>query len=202
MKAIFLILPLSICSNLSLSQTNSSLNDLQRKRNQLIEQKATIEDSIAIIDIKINALLRKSSSVKSGDFISIQLEQVGKLRDKPDPIKGDIITVIPIHARIKLISYSKDYFLVEYKNVTGYLNELYIPNDLPEVIEFKKRFAKTSTIYSSPSYNTSPTYQLPSKANSSGSGCASTQCWGTTKKGGRCRNRTTNCSGYCYLHGG
>ena len=28
----------------------------------------------------------------------------------------------------------------------------------------------------------------------------STQCTGTTKKGARCRNRTTNSSGRCYLH--
>jgi len=29
---------------------------------------------------------------------------------------------------------------------------------------------------------------------------ASSQCTGTTKKGARCRNRTTNSSGRCYLH--
>lgn len=29
---------------------------------------------------------------------------------------------------------------------------------------------------------------------------AAVQCSGLTKKGARCRNRTTNASGYCYLH--
>jgi len=29
---------------------------------------------------------------------------------------------------------------------------------------------------------------------------AAQQCTGTTKKGARCRNRTTNASGRCYLH--
>lgn len=29
---------------------------------------------------------------------------------------------------------------------------------------------------------------------------AAVQCKGTTKKGLRCKNRTTNASGYCYLH--
>lgn len=28
----------------------------------------------------------------------------------------------------------------------------------------------------------------------------STQCMGTTKKGARCRNKTTNANGYCHLH--
>lgn len=32
------------------------------------------------------------------------------------------------------------------------------------------------------------------------SGATSTQCTGTTKKGARCRNRTTNSNGRCYLH--
>jgi len=30
--------------------------------------------------------------------------------------------------------------------------------------------------------------------------CPTVQCSGTTKKGDRCRNKTTNCSGRCHLH--
>ncbi len=33
-----------------------------------------------------------------------------------------------------------------------------------------------------------------------GSGCSAVQCSGTTQKGLRCKNRTTNCSGRCYHH--
>lgn len=29
---------------------------------------------------------------------------------------------------------------------------------------------------------------------------AAVQCKGTTKKGSRCKNQTTNASGYCYQH--
>lgn len=29
---------------------------------------------------------------------------------------------------------------------------------------------------------------------------AAVQCKGTTKKGARCRNMTTNINGYCHLH--
>lgn len=32
------------------------------------------------------------------------------------------------------------------------------------------------------------------------SGGEASQCMGTTKKGSRCRNRTTNANGYCHLH--
>lgn len=31
---------------------------------------------------------------------------------------------------------------------------------------------------------------------------AASQCLGMTKKGARCRNKTNNRSGYCYLHEG
>ena len=30
--------------------------------------------------------------------------------------------------------------------------------------------------------------------------CNSVQCSGTTQAGERCKNRTKNCCGYCYLH--
>lgn len=39
-------------------------------------------------------------------------------------------------------------------------------------------------------------------SSSSSSGCSSRQCYGSTKKGGRCRNMTRNCNGYCWRHGG
>jgi len=38
------------------------------------------------------------------------------------------------------------------------------------------------------------------KTKSNQSGTTSTQCTGTTKKGTRCRNKTTNSSGRCHLH--
>ena len=41
----------------------------------------------------------------------------------------------------------------------------------------------------------------PKKSTYSKSGSSSTQCTGTTQKGARCRKRTTNSNGRCYLHG-
>lgn len=40
----------------------------------------------------------------------------------------------------------------------------------------------------------------PTNTTYSSSSGAATQCTGTTQKGARCRNRTTNSSGRCYLH--
>ena len=38
------------------------------------------------------------------------------------------------------------------------------------------------------------------RSKSSKSSSGSTQCTGTTKKGARCRNKTTNTNGRCHLH--
>jgi hypothetical protein len=39
-----------------------------------------------------------------------------------------------------------------------------------------------------------------SSTTKSGSSTSSSQCYGTTQKGLRCKNRTTNSNGRCYLH--
>lgn len=47
-----------------------------------------------------------------------------------------------------------------------------------------------------------PAVQRKHASTEVGSGCASQQCKGSTKKGRRCRNNTKSCNGYCYRHGG
>lgn len=49
-------------------------------------------------------------------------------------------------------------------------------------------------------YRSESSYKSSSYKRSSKSECSSTQCVGRTKKGRRCKKRTTNCSGRCYLH--
>jgi len=44
------------------------------------------------------------------------------------------------------------------------------------------------------------TYKTPTKKYKSKSKCSTRQCSGRTKKGSRCRKKTTNCSGRCHLH--
>lgn len=44
------------------------------------------------------------------------------------------------------------------------------------------------------------TYKPSTKKYKSNSKCSTRQCSGRTKKGNRCRNKTTNCSGRCHLH--
>ena len=52
--------------------------------------------------------------------------------------------------------------------------------------------------YSSSSSSSSG-YSSDGSSSSSG-GCPTVQCSGTTQKGLRCKNKTTNCGGRCYHH--
>jgi hypothetical protein len=69
----------------------------------------------------------------------------------------------------------------------------------------KKNTQATETVstnsYSTPIKTTPKRTRSYSSSNNS-SGCSSRQCYGSTKKGGRCRNMTTSCNGYCWRHGG
>lgn len=55
--------------------------------------------------------------------------------------------------------------------------------------------------YSAP-IRTTPKRTRYYSSNNNSRGCPSRQCYGSTKKGARCRNITTSCNGYCWRHGG
>lgn len=60
--------------------------------------------------------------------------------------------------------------------------------------------ASSTTPSSSNAIPLSPGYPTTPKASSSSQGCSSVQCSGTTQKGARCKNMTTNCNGRCHYH--
>ena len=48
--------------------------------------------------------------------------------------------------------------------------------------------------------NSSGSNSLTPLPKSSGTGCTTVQCSGTTQKGLRCKNKTANCNGRCHYH--
>lgn len=123
---------------------------------------------------------------------------------------------IPAKQIVKLTKRSdtKSFAVIKYKVYVGYvpvyhlklpakidvlekkLKELmgdeYYPVAPPEATTNTTPSTSKPQSYSAPS----PTYSSPNKTKE----CSSVQCSGTTVKGGRCKNRTTNCNGRCYLH--
>lgn len=64
-----------------------------------------------------------------------------------------------------------------------------------------KTYVDRSYCHIEPVTKTTPTYEpsttYPPKSTTK---CNTVQCSGNTKKGTRCQNKTTNCSGRCHLH--
>lgn len=77
------------------------------------------------------------------------------------------------------------FYKVKYKEHIGYVSKNFLTRTRP-----------TKTTYSSPL----PTYKPSTRSMTKTVDCRTVQCSGTTKKGARCRNMTTNCSGRCHLH--
>lgn len=106
-------------------------------------------------------------------------------RKKPH-IDSSKLKDIPNYVVLKILKKIGNYYEVVLNDTTGY-----IP------IAFVKKYTPPPEIdYSLPDNSSSSS----SSYNSSSKGCSSSQCSGTTKRGARCRNTTTNCSGRCYLH--
>lgn len=114
-------------------------------------------------------------------YVSIQAD----LREERS-VTSKIIIIIESGDEIYIVDNSDVVFYkVKYKEHTGYVSKNLLTKTRP-----------TKSIYSSPS----PTYTPSTRSTTKTADCRTVQCSGTTKKGARCRNMTTNCSGRCHLH--
>ncbi|MBI5372554.1 MAG: hypothetical protein HZA79_11085 [Sphingobacteriales bacterium] len=125
-----------------------------------------------------------------------------------------IIVVIVLGLGIKLCTNKKEssntYTPTNFIDTVATLKDSTLNNKPTATTKKKKKNKKnknsqaTETVstnsYSTPITTSKKTRSYSSSSNSSG--CSSRQCYGSTKKGGRCRNMTTSCNGYCWRHGG
>lgn len=97
-------------------------------------------------------------------------------------------------------------FLIVYpkpRQDTSYILELLSSNPADKIPELKLVTATSKNnavriAHKTRVDNTSPARTYSRR--SSGAGCSTVQCSGTTQKGYRCRRMTTSCSGHCYQH--
>ena len=81
----------------------------------------------------------KSEKTTSNDHISLgnsKTIMVSKLRNKPY-VYGDVLVQIPKGAKIYIIKKENDYWLVQYGNLIGYLNEMYLQSYSTQNINYK-----------------------------------------------------------------
>jgi hypothetical protein len=114
-------------------------------------------------------------------YVSIQAD----LREERS-VTSKTIIIIESGDEILIVDNSDIVFYkVKYKEHTGYVSKNFLTKTRP-----------TKPNYSSPS----PTYTPSTRSTPKTADCRTVQCSGTTKKGARCKNSTTNCSGRCHLH--
>lgn len=101
---------------------------------------------------------------------------------KDKNLSAQIVTIIEKDEEVLILERSDvSFYKVKYKDYEGYVSK----TNLTKLKPVKHNYLSPLSTYS---------------ADGDANNCRSVQCSGTTKKGGRCKNTTTNCSGRCYLH--
>jgi hypothetical protein len=116
----------------------------------------------------------------------------------PQRAPNSLISKIPSSAKLYVFSYleNNNTYEVYYNRQHGYVPASQVEaNEL--LVALKKAQSATSPKTNTNQSSTSP---IKTSSYSSGSNCPSVQCTGRTKKGDRCKNRTTNCNGRCHTH--
>ena len=142
------------------------------------------------------------------------MDKIIELSDKIDNIAN-------INEKIKLLKTLNEMIEIEKKNLNSINNTSHIKTKIP--IKYKKmsidelekltnldffpelqddleaRLEKNSSV-NSWDWKIVSTHSSAKKSSNSTGNSDAIQCSGTTKKGLRCKNRTKNSSGRCYLH--
>ncbi|RKF04652.1 hypothetical protein C8N26_0037 [Tenacibaculum lutimaris] len=185
-KTSLLILILLISTNIF---CQTKIDSLEILINNLKEEKSIIDEKIKNAEKEIIKIIKAE-----GYEITVKLPYYKKYLEVKNKIKGGrIIAKIKDGEKLLVIGKEDIYLKVKIKDKIGFtfISNLEPPiNLLSQKKEYYNSFKKNTTSNSF-NYSTGKTYK---------SKCSSTQCTGRTKKGSRCRNRTTNCSGRCYRH--
>ncbi len=121
---------------------------------------------------------------------------------RPDKRVKSSIVLINSGEPVMIIDNSdKVFYKVKYNEYIGYVSRNFLTPTKPK----STRYSPTSTLTSPSSTPNSPSKTSTSPSSTQRNtvkktNCGSVQCSGTTKKGARCRNTTTSCSGRCHLH--
>lgn len=173
--------------------------------------------NIATLEAKQKEIKELIISVNNiiGKGVKVTLKKPIFLTSQPVLVTSGTI----IHAKetITLVRRSdvNCFFEFTYKKYRGYtpVTDFSLPEQL-RTMEYRLAFlmeinytpvpvVKVVNTTSSPSPSKPQSYSTSSPSTYStykSTDCGSRQCSGTTKKGARCRNTTTSCSGRCYLH--
>ena len=145
MKNILIMTLFLVSFNSGYSQ-NQELQKLVIIRDSLIIKRNQINDSLKIIDVRINFLKFKESDLNNQNIIFTETttRSAAKIKNKPD-VFGDIIGSIPKGEIIKVYDYFDSYWLVEKDSIKGYTSEIYLLNN-QQMNKIKQSHDRSKTI--------------------------------------------------------
>lgn len=164
-----------------------------------------VDSKIAEHEAKVNSLLGNKGFNTLAHGTILREKPHFKSSKMQDIESGDKILVLSLKGF--------PFYQVKHKGKVGYVYFQYINFGLEidalnkELEKLRpleeKMFSPTINSLTSPSTNYTPSNQKSSNSNTSTRlkpSCSAVRCSGITKKGSRCKNSTTNCSGRCYQH--
>lgn len=181
-------------------QYQDSINHLGALNQELNKRKSEAEREELKIEINTTVKKTPKASIKTDTYLKKEASASSlTLRNLK---KGSKIILV------ERLDY-KPYYKVIYKKKTGFVrfDHILLTGKLSELEKEMGRYLdepstkiESVSSYSSPSPSVYSKTNAPSSYKPSSSDCSSVQCSGRTKKGSRCKNKTTSCSGRCYLH--
>ena len=111
---------------LNAQNIDNEISQLEKKRKGFTEKIISLNDSIAVIDKKINIIKSKEvlKTVKDSSLIAI-ITKNGKLRKRPY-VMDDIIFSFKEDTEVLILDYHKGYFGACVNSICGYVNEVWI----------------------------------------------------------------------------
>lgn len=222
-KILFFVFCLFLVKTASAQESKAIADQIlanEAKVNELNRLIALYQDSVKLL-VSVNQDLNKRKSEAELRELKAEINQTVKatpqaqtkidtyLKAETDPYSTNL-SKLKKGTKLVLVErvVDKPYYKVTYRKKTGFVrfDHIALTGRLSELeMQLGRYINEPSTKSESVSSYASPSPSSSSTRSSSGSyksssSCPTVQCSGRTKKGARCKNMTTNCSGRCYLH--
>ncbi|CAM9968829.1 unnamed protein product [Chrysoparadoxa australica] len=133
----FIYLLIIINSFASLAQ-EIGLSKLENQRRDILNQINLLSDSIKKIELEISAIkLIETKKMITDSSLRTTVFKGAKLKENPD-LEGDLITTLSEGKEVTILDFTNDYFKACTDSVCGYINEMWVKNNLNKLNEFKK----------------------------------------------------------------
>lgn len=191
---------------LAIAQPTQAQSDraLHARLDSLIQARAHLQQQITELEQTISDVRREMAHRAyrrlTTQGVELRVRQAGWLRSAPFP-SADSLVEVPVNLRLTAGGYDRGFWQVQVRDTPGYLSDVLVAETpIAEAIKAGAATPPAGAAEATKDVALSPpeAHSTPPPGNSGER--AAIQCSGITKKGTRCRRKTTHPSGYCHQH--